>query len=179
MHALPPVTDRDHVRGPAPGEPAAHTLLFYGDFECPSGRQVFLLVRQVQKAYPGAVRYAFRHFPLRRHEHALEAAEATEAAAEQGAFWPMHDRLFQHPSGLSGNDLVMHAGALGLDARAVRDALREGTYRDRILAGKRAAIAAGVRSSLNLVVDGTIFLDEEVEDALLDRVVAPLKAAAG
>ncbi len=39
----------------------------------------------------------WRHLPLNDvHPHAQLAAEAAEAAAEQGAFWEMHDLLLQH-----------------------------------------------------------------------------------
>jgi hypothetical protein len=41
------------------------------------------------------MRFAFRHFPLTRiHPHALAAAVAAEAAAQQGRFWDMHEPLF-------------------------------------------------------------------------------------
>ncbi|HLT47643.1 MAG TPA: thioredoxin domain-containing protein [Rubricoccaceae bacterium] len=179
MPDLPPVTDRDHIRGPAPGEDAAHTLIQYGDFECPFSRQVNLLVAHVLEAFPGRVRFVFRHFPVRYHAHALHAAEAAEAAAAQGAFWPMHDRLFRHQLALSDDELVQHADALGLDARAVQAALREEVFREAVLVQKRAAIRAGVGSSLNLVIDGTIFQEDGLEDALLERVVRPLKDEVG
>ena len=187
MTEVPPITARDHVRGPAPGEAAAHTLIQYGDFECPFSRQVHLLVTGVLKVFPGRVRFVFRHFPVRAHPHALQAAEATEAAAAQGApgsspgqaFWALHDRLFQHPLALSEGELVMHAEAVGLDGRAVRKALRAGTYREAVLAQKRAAVAAGVDSSLNLVIDGVLYQEDDVEDALLEQVIRPLKAMGG
>lgn len=177
MAALPPLTERDHVRGPAVGEAAAHTLLLYGDFECPFTRQVELVVQNVLRVFPDAVRYAFRHFPLRTHEHALRAAEAAEAAAAQGAFWPMHDRLLAHQLALTDDDLLAHTEALGLDVREVRTALREGAFRDRVLGQKRAAVSAGVDTSLNLVIDGEVFLEDDVEDALVERVIRPLKDA--
>ena len=45
----------------------------------------------------GEVRYAWRHLPLSDvHPHAELAAEASEAAAAQGAFWEMHDLLLAH-----------------------------------------------------------------------------------
>ena len=179
MPAVPPVTDRDHVRGPALGEDAVHTLLQYGDFECPFSRQVHLLVGHVLKVFPAQVRFVFRHFPLRIHPHALQAAEAAEAAAAQGAFWPMHDRLLGHQLALSDAELAGHAEALGLDARAVRTALREGPFRDAVLAQKREALRAGVDSTLNLVIDGVLYQEDDVDDALLARVIRPLRERVG
>jgi protein-disulfide isomerase len=178
MPDLPPVTDRDHVRGPGFGEPAAHTLLQYGDFECPFSRQIHLLVGHVLKAFPAQVRCVFRHFPLRTHEHALHAALAAEAAAAQGAFWPMHDRLFDHQLALSDDDLAAHAEALGLDAREVQTALREEVFQEKVLVQKRAAVRAGVDSTLNLVIDGKLYQEDDVEDALIEQVIRPLRDVA-
>lgn len=41
------------------------------------------------------VRWVFKHFPLREHEFAPVSAAAAECAAEQNAFWAMHDLLFE------------------------------------------------------------------------------------
>ena len=176
MHELPPVTDRDHATGPAD---AAMTLVQYGDFECPFSRQVHLLVREVRKVFPQQVRFVFRHFPVRGHHHALHAAIAAEAAASQGAFWPMHTRLFANQLALGDNELVMTADGLGIDAREVRTALREEVFRDKILGQKREAVKAGIDSTLNLVVNGEVFQEDAVEDAVIERVIRPLKAAEG
>ena len=44
------------------------------------------------------MRYVWRHLPLNDvHPMAQQAAEATEAAAEQGAFWELHDLLLRPP----------------------------------------------------------------------------------
>ena len=85
----PPVTERDHVLGPAD---ARVTLVEYGDFECPHCRA--LLPRDPRRPGPRSAATcdsSFRHFPLRSsHPHALAAAKAAEAAGEQGRFWEMH-----------------------------------------------------------------------------------------
>jgi predicted DsbA family dithiol-disulfide isomerase len=66
-----------------------------------------------------------RHLPLSDvHPEAQTAAEAAEAAAEQGAFWQMHDLLFDHQDALRPRDLVRYAGRLGLDVDRFREALR-------------------------------------------------------
>ena len=68
----------------------------------------------------GDVRYVWRHLPLSDvHPQAQLAAEAAEAAADQGAFWEMHDLLLAHQDALGRQDLV----ALRRAARARRRAL--------------------------------------------------------
>ena len=90
----PPVGEGDHIRGPVQ---APATLVVYGDYECPYTRRAMPLVRAVEERLGDRVRFVFRHFPLVEiHPHAQHVAEAAEAAASQGRFWDMHDRLFAH-----------------------------------------------------------------------------------
>jgi protein-disulfide isomerase len=104
--------DRDHVRGP---EKALVTVVEYGDFECPYCGQAEPAVRELLRDF-GDVRYVWRHLPLNDvHPHAQLAAEAAEAAGAQGAFWEMHDLLFDHQDALTVRDLIGYAASLGLD----------------------------------------------------------------
>jgi protein-disulfide isomerase len=92
-----PLSDRDHVRGPAT---AAVTLVEYGDYECPFCGAAAPAVKQVRQL-AGDLLFAYRHFPLNQiHPHAFQAAEAAEAAGAQGSFWEMHDLLFAHQDAL-------------------------------------------------------------------------------
>jgi Na+/H+ antiporter NhaA len=119
--AAPVDPDRDHIRGP---EDAPVTVVEYGDFECPYCGLAEPVVRELL-AESGDVRYVWRHLPLSDvHPYAQVAAEAAEAAAEQGAFWPMHDLLLSHQDDLRVPDLTRYAGDLGLDVERFRDALR-------------------------------------------------------
>src|SRR5215469_11549960 len=93
-----PISDRDHAQGPAK---APLTLLEYGDYECPYCGQAYPVVKELQKHFGDRLRFVFRNFPLNTiHEHAGVAAQAAEAAAEQGKFWPMHDILYEHQQDL-------------------------------------------------------------------------------
>jgi protein-disulfide isomerase len=107
----PPVSARDHVQGPAS---ARVTLVEYGDFECPSCGEAFPVIKAVQRAFGDNLRFVFRHYPLRTsHPHALPAARAAEAAAVQGGFWPMYDRLFSRQHALTDDDLRRTPGSWG------------------------------------------------------------------
>jgi len=121
-----PVTERDHVRGPAG---AAVTVVEYGDFACPSCGAAFPIVKALLARFP-EVRLVFRANP-RSHlfPHALEAAEAAEAAGAQGKFWEMHDLLFQNQEGLSPQSIRAHAAALGLDLKRFESDLQSGVYK--------------------------------------------------
>ena len=73
----------------------------------------------------GDLRYVWRHLPLNDvHPRAQLAAEASEAAAAQGAFWPMHDLLIEHQDELAAKDLIRYAEQLGLDVKSFTEDLK-------------------------------------------------------
>ncbi len=73
------------------------TVVEYGDFECPYCGQAEPVVRELLRDFAD-VRYVWRHLPLNDvHPNAQLAAEAAEAASDQGAFWEMHDLLLEPP----------------------------------------------------------------------------------
>ena len=85
--------ERDHMRGP---DEAAVTLVEYGDYECPYCGRAEVVIRELLDEFGHDLRYVWRHLPLNDvHPNAQTAAEAAEAAASQGRFWEMHDRLLR------------------------------------------------------------------------------------
>lgn len=174
--APPEITPADHAQGP---EDARITILQYGDFECPWALQVHQIAREMREAFPDRLRFVFRHFPLKYHPHALVAALAAEAVArEHGeeAFWAYHDRLYANQSALRRDLLPQHAEALGYSREAVHRAIEDEEGKTEILAQKRGGVRAGVRSTLSLFIDGELFQDDAVEDAVIEKVIRPLKA---
>jgi Na+/H+ antiporter NhaA len=133
--------ERDHIRGPID---APVTVLEYGDFECPYCGQAEAVVRELLRDF-GDVAYAWRHLPLNDvHPNAQRAAEAAEAAAEQGAFWEMHDLLLERQEALAFRDLIGYAEELGLDVERFEDDLRTRTGAGRIAQDVDSADLSGV-----------------------------------
>ncbi|MEV4247377.1 Na+/H+ antiporter NhaA [Streptosporangium canum] len=149
--AAPVDPDRDHVRGP---QDAPVTVVEYGDFECPYCGQAEPVVRELL-ADLGDVRYVWRHLPLHDvHPYAQLAAEAAEAAAEQEAFWEMHDLLLDHQDGLRVRDLIGYAGELGLDVERFRDSLRGHAGAARVAEDIDSADLSGVSGTPTFFVNG-------------------------
>src|SRR3954451_22677704 len=145
----------DHVRG-ASGAPL---ILEYGDYECPYSRRAFREIELVEQKLDGAVRFAFRHFPLTEiHPHAMAASLAAEAAALQGRFWDIHELLFPRQKALEDADLRRYAVELELDVDAF-DRDRAGTaVRDRVRRDVDAAEATGeVNGTPTLFIDGAVY----------------------
>jgi protein-disulfide isomerase len=140
---------RDHIRG---GPDAAVTLLEYGDFECPYCGQAEEVVRELLGSFGADLRYVWRHLPLNDvHPRAEVAAEAAEAAAAQGRYWEMHDRLLADQELL---DLGGHAEEIGLDMDRFWDDLRRHRHLGRIAEDVASADASGVAGTPTFFVNG-------------------------
>jgi Na+/H+ antiporter NhaA len=143
--------ERDHIRGPVD---APVTLVEYGDFECPYCGRAEPVVRELLRDF-GDVRYVWRHLPLNDvHPHAQLAAEAAEAAADQGAFWELHDLLFQHQDALRARDLVRYAEELGLDVERFANDLREHLGAARVADDVDSGDLSGVSGTPTFFVNG-------------------------
>ncbi len=92
---------RDPLAGRTRGSATAPVTVYeMSDFQCPYCRNFALTsFPALDSAYvsSGKVRWAFVNFPLTSvHPNALAAAEVAVCAAQQHAFWRMHDLLYQH-----------------------------------------------------------------------------------
>jgi Na+/H+ antiporter NhaA len=142
---------RDHVRGPVE---APVTVVEYGDFECPYCGQAEPVVRELLGEF-GDVAYVWRHLPLSDvHPNAQLAAEAAEAAADQGAFWEMHDLLLGNQDALGPDDLVGYAERLGLDLDRFTTALGEHAGAGRVAEDVDSADLSGVSGTPTFFVNG-------------------------
>ncbi|MGQ5593945.1 Na+/H+ antiporter NhaA [Streptomyces sp. ESR1.13] len=146
--------ERDHIRGPLD---APVTVVKYGDFQCPYCAQAEPMMRQLRDDAGGDIRFVWRHLPLDDvHPHAQLAAEASEAAARQDAFWPMHDALLSHQGELSPQDLLHHAQNLGLDLKKFQRDLRTHTVASRVAEDVESADRSGVAGSPTFFVNGRL-----------------------
>ncbi len=143
--------EHDHIRGPVD---APVTVLEYGDFECPFCGQAEPVIRELLREH-GEVAYAWRHLPLNDvHPSAQQAAEAAEAAANQGAFWEMHDLLLEHQDALTFRDLLGYARELGLDVERFEEDLRTRDASGRIARDVDSADLSAVSGTPTFFING-------------------------
>ena len=167
-----PVSERDHVIGPAT---APVTLLEYGDYECPFCGAAHPIVKEVREIVGEDLRFAYRHFPLTQiHPHAYQAAEAAEAAGAQGRFWQMHDTLFENQDRLGLRDLISYADTLGLDLDRFVTDMRNGTYAGRLREDFVSGIRSGVNGTPTFFVNGNRHNGNWDLESLLEAVRAEL-----
>jgi protein-disulfide isomerase len=150
------VNPTDHSIGPSH---APVTLVEYGDFECPNCKQAAPAVKLLLVRFRGRVRLIWRHFPLEEvHPHALQAALASEVAAAQGKFWPMHDLLFENQRHLKLPHLRGYAERLELDMVRYDADMSDTVYLQRVREDIEGGARSGVRST------PTFFLNDIIQD---------------
>ena len=148
-----PVSERDHAEGPAN---APLTLVEYGDYQCPYCGAAYPVVKRLQKTLGKNLRFVFRNFPLTQaHEYAMIAAEAAEAAALLGKFWPMHDIIYEHQNELSPEALAQWGLKLGLSDEQLEKALEQPEIAKRIKEDRQSAIRSGVNGTPTFYINGS------------------------
>ena len=126
---FPPVSEQEHVRG---ADHPVFTILVYSDYQDPRSALFFEAADQLVQENPDQVQVVNRLFPLIAvNDKAAIAAQAAEAAAEQGKFWEVNDLLFEQQAnwvGLSAADfeqwITTQAADLGLDIDQFRTDLK-------------------------------------------------------
>ncbi len=106
----------------------------------------------------GVVRLGYQHFAFLGPESQW-AAEASECAADQGAFWPYHDRLFDRQAGenrgaFSKDKLKQFAADLGLDTAAFNACLDSGKYTSLVRTETATIQSLGVRGTPAFLING-------------------------
>ena len=146
----------EHIQGPAS---AGATLVEYGDFQCPSCAQAHAAMKIMLAHFGQKLRFVYRHNPQRQsHPDAELAAEASEAAAAQGRFWPYYDLLFEHQQHLKEKHLLEYARQLDLDLARYQNEMKDHVYLQRVQEHMQSAQQLGLRSTPAFYVNG-VFTD--------------------
>lgn len=165
----------DHVLGNAD---AKLTLLEYADYECPACIQAEPLVQHLVATSQGRLCLVLRHFPLvELHPNAELAAEAAEAAAAQGRFWPMHRLLFAQVHHLKPAALEGYAQSLGLDMHRFSAEMADRIYTQRVQEHRRAGEQSGLRTTPAFFLNGRAVDVSVGFEKLEETVRVALKAA--
>lgn len=135
-------------------ENAKITIAAFSDFQCPFCNRVNPTLAKLLETYPGKVRVAFKHMPLRIHPDAPAAHAAAEAAGRQGKFWEMHDKIFANQRDLKPETFERYAQELGLDVARFRKDVADPAVKGRIDADMREAEKLGVGGTPAFYING-------------------------
>jgi len=159
----PPVHEQDHCQGK---REARLVLVEYGDYACPRCIQFYPLIQTIQTQFSDLC-FIFRYFPcIDRHPSAQHAAEAAEAAAAQGKFWEMHDRLMQQRKPPDDASLIEHAIALRLDINRFLHEMSTDVHVARVLRDYKSGIQSGVNCTPTFFINGFHFTGDWQQSAL-------------
>ncbi|WP_461450504.1 DsbA family protein [Mucilaginibacter sp.] len=163
VELTPPVSEKDHVLGPAK---AAIEIVEFGDYQCPDCGVAYPVIKQIQKIYGDQIRFVFRNLPLTDiHTYAKAAAMAAEAAGQQNKFWEMHDLIYEHQTQLDNELLYSLARKLGLNAEQFEQDLHNRALLQRLKDDTQSAEDSQVPGTPTFFVNGKMF-DGSAEDLL-------------
>lgn len=156
-----------HRAGPAN---APVQILVYSDFQCSFCRQLTTVLHRVRAEFPNDVAIMYRHFPLPGHPRAFPAAVASECAAEQGAFWEYHDKLFSEGGELDDARLVELAASLKLDQPRFTACLQSAAPKRAVEANLQEAMELGLPGAPSLFINGHRFEGVPTYENVVNRI---------
>lgn len=167
-------TDDQPAKGAAN---ALVTIVAFSDFECPSCAQQHPVLERIVSEFGNRVRLVMRDFPLSQHENARKAAEAAEAAREQGKYWEYASVLFRNQSALGVDKLRQYASELGLDRKRFDASLDSGKFAEKVQRDVIDGHKLGINGTPTLYINGKRVSDNSFE-SVKSAVEAALKSQA-
>jgi len=173
-----PGAEPPHVRGVAT---APVSLEEFGDFECMPCLLLWPALRNLENDYGERLAVIFRQHPLAQHQHAAQAARASEAAGLQDRFWEMHDLLYLKRStwtGASDPSAAFQnlAAELGLDVDRFGKDIDSPGVAQRIKADEDRGESLGIDRTPIVFINGKrVDLLPDVENGLRTEIDAALK----
>ena len=159
------------------GASAPVTIVEFTDYECPSCGATQPVLEDVAKEFGDKVKLVVRNFPLAQHTHAFKAAEASEAAREQGKYWEYAALLFTNQKSLEVDKLKEYATQLGLDRKKFDAALDSGRFSSKVKRDMADGDKIGVDSTPSVFINGKR-ARERTPEALKAAIEAALKEGA-
>ena len=161
------VRENSRVLSQAPDEQAV--LVEFLDYECEGCRAAYPVIEELRAEYADTVTFVHRYFPLPGHRNSMNAALAVEAAAQQGQYEAMYQRMFetQEQWGESAEDQSAvfrgFAEDLGLDMAAFDAAVADPATQERIELDVADGEALGVGGTPTFFLDGEVLNPESLE----------------
>lgn len=165
--------DSQRLEDPAASEA---TFVEFLDFECEACGAAYPAIEQLREQYGDRVTFVVRYMPL--HNNSEAAIRAAEAAADQGKFEEMYDRLFETQAAWGEKDTSQEevffgfAEDLGLDMDRFRQVYGDPATIEKVRRDKADGEALGVTGTPTFFVDG-----EKLEIRSFDDLVKALDDA--
>jgi protein-disulfide isomerase len=142
---------------------ASVTIVEFTDFQCPSCARQHPVLERIVNEFGDRVRLVVRDFPLSQHANARKAAEAAEAAREQGKYWEYVAVLFRNQSALEVDKLRQYATEVGLDRARFDASLDSGKFAEKVQRDVLDGHKLGVQGTPTLYINGKRVSDNSYE----------------
>lgn len=153
------------------------TIVEFTDFECSTCQQSQPMLEKVAQEYSDKVRLVVRDYPLAQHKNAFKAAEAAEAAREQGKYWEYTAVLFANQKELGPEKLKEYASKVGLDRKKFDAELDSSKHANKVQRDMQDGMRVGVNGTPAVFINGRRVSDRTYE-SLKAAIEEALKAAA-
>ncbi len=159
---FPKVGEQDHVRG---AEDPIFTIMQYIDYQDPRSALFAAAADQLMQENPDKVRVVERMFPLIAiNDKAAIAAQAAEAAAEQGSYWEVRDLLYKQqadwttlPVADFEQWITTQAVSLGLDVEQFTTDLKRDDIAGRVQKAWNDGQKMGLPGTPLVILNGQIY----------------------
>jgi len=147
------------------------TIVLFTEFQCPYCSKMVSVINQVLEKNKANVKVVFKNFPIPNHPFARKAAAAALAAARQGKFWELHDRLFQNYDRLNDQVVQEQARQLRLDMKKFQTDMNDPQIAQQINQDYQDGAKAGVRGTPTVFVNGSLLRNNSLEgfQAAIDK----------
>lgn len=134
----------------------------FGDYQCPACGAMYPVQERLLKEMGDKFTLTYKHFPLPMHSNAFKAAEAAEAAGEQGKFWEMTDKLYTNQndwsnSGEAASIFRRYAQDLGLDANQFKQSMDGGKFSAKISRDQNDGTGLSVAATPTYFINGKLY----------------------
>jgi len=180
-----PVADFEKLIGeqdPYVGNPEASVILIeFFDPNCPHCKSLHPVMKATLAKYAGEVRLVYKPVALPQFPASVGQNVVLFAADEAGKFSEMLDLQFagQKREGISFEELKGLALQLGLDAEAIEQGFRDGTYDDRLNLQHQHAQEAAVTGVPAVLINGRFVATRSRTEACLGELIEAALEKAG
>lgn len=140
----------------------------FADYRCFQCKKMHFFLRNLIQKNPDKIRLIHRHFPMDQkinpivrepfHEGAGLLSMIAIAAARDGKFWPMNDRLFELARERQEMDTKMLARDIGMDPKSLVDALLDPRTKAHLSRDIQDGIRLGISGTPAYLVEGNLYL---------------------
>lgn len=149
-----------HAAAPPRGNPQArYTVAEFGDFQCPQCGAVRPSLEKFLAQNTGQANFIFVHRPFPfyingtvMHKWAMPSAQASQAAASMGKFWPMYDALYAHQDDLEPGYYPQYAQGIGIGKAQFDAAYAAPAAKAKVDESLKFTTALGINSTPTVLV---------------------------